>query len=220
MNQLQQLLKRQRQEPLTLLDIQERNTLLTKILHESGHVDELDRTDLTSCSRECVATWGQVKRRRIPGGDLKDDKASLISPLEPTLPFTVTSFDEDGSADTSMAVGEVVSVVLEDDQGDTGNQSNQKGKVVHTRKTPDHRVRKYKKIAQEIDGSYVIPARYGSVRLLDLGKVSQEAAFHTERYIFPIGYHIRRPYLSTVKDNEEAMYECRILDAENAPLVG
>jgi hypothetical protein len=41
--------------------------------------------------------------------------------------------------------------------------------------------------------------------------------FHTERYIFPVGYEVTRRYPSTVDPNAEAVYHCSILDGGDGP---
>ena len=87
---------------------------------------------------------------------------------------------------------------------------------VHSRKTPENRVRQYRTITPNGDGTFTIPARYGAVTLITLGNICSEPNFHTERYIYPIGYHVRRPFLST-HNQSETEYECRIKD-DDGPL--
>ena len=144
------------------------------------------------------------------------------TPVEPEKPaaeqgpqFTVLSFDEDPlfkmSATTTSAS---VSIVLDGEGSMTGVD---RLKAPHTRKTPDNRVRKYRELSPNEDGSYTVPAKYGALKLVSLGEIIDDPAYHTERYIFPIGYNITRPFLSTIDEEENVTYECRVVRGDGGP---
>jgi hypothetical protein len=42
--------------------------------------------------------------------------------------------------------------------------------------------------------------------------------FHTERYIFPVGYQITRRYLSSTDPSKEVLYQCKILEGPSGPI--
>lgn len=43
--------------------------------------------------------------------------------------------------------------------------------------------------------------------------------YHTQRYIFPIGYKAERMYNSTVDAKQKVKYLCEILDGGDSPVV-
>lgn len=84
----------------------------------------------------------------------------------------------------------------------------------------------------------LLPLNVGIMTVLNLGEVCMREHFHTERYIFPVGYEVtryvftiairvskttltffthRRRYLSTTDANAEAVYHCTILDGGDGP---
>lgn len=70
-------------------------------------------------------------------------------------------------------------------------------KASYTRKTPENRVRKVKPILKNASGQYLVPAKYGTVTIIDCGKIdSTNPVYHTDRYIYPIGFHVTRLYSS------------------------
>jgi hypothetical protein len=56
-------------------------------------------------------------------------------------------------------------------------------------------------------------------RLLNLGKINYEKkAFHTPRYIYPVGYKSEKKYLSFVTLEGEATYTCEIAEGADGPI--
>lgn len=73
-------------------------------------------------------------------------------------------------------------------------------------------------IPRHADGTPVMPIMAGIMSIRNLGTVDLRDGFHTERYIFPIGYEARRRYPSMIDPLTEAEYICRIVDGgENNP---
>ncbi|KAL5501553.1 hypothetical protein ACEPAH_8813 [Sanghuangporus vaninii] len=66
-------------------------------------------------------------------------------------------------------------------------------------------------------GRPLLPLNVGIMTVLSLGEVCMREHFHTERYIFPIGYEVTRRYLSTQDPNAEVVYHCTILDGGDGP---
>ncbi|CAK5270516.1 unnamed protein product [Mycena citricolor] len=66
-------------------------------------------------------------------------------------------------------------------------------------------------------GKPLLPLNVGIMRVLRLGDVCMREHFHTERYIFPVGYEVTRRYLSTVDPHAEVVYHCSILDGGDGP---
>ncbi|GAA5918493.1 hypothetical protein JCM1841_003265 [Sporobolomyces salmonicolor] len=67
-------------------------------------------------------------------------------------------------------------------------------------------------IPRNADGTPRLPMPIGTMTLKNLGVVDPREAFHTERYIFPVGYEATRKYPSMVDRAENAEYVCRIVD--------
>ncbi|GLB38668.1 putative F/Y-rich N-terminus [Lyophyllum shimeji] len=66
-------------------------------------------------------------------------------------------------------------------------------------------------------GKPMLPLNVGIMTVICLGEVCMREHFHTERYIFPVGYEVTRRYLSTVDPNAEVVYHCTILDGGDGP---
>nr|GAT44770.1 predicted protein [Mycena chlorophos] len=66
-------------------------------------------------------------------------------------------------------------------------------------------------------GKPMLPLNVGIMTVISLGDVCMREHFHTERYIFPVGYEVTRRYLSTVDRNAEVVYHCTILDGGDGP---
>ena len=69
-------------------------------------------------------------------------------------------------------------------------------------------------------GTPVYPINLGGLQVLNLGHVIfDRPAYHTERYILPVGYQSRRSYFSIKQPTSRCMYTCQILDGGDAPTV-
>lgn len=62
-----------------------------------------------------------------------------------------------------------------------------------------------------------LPLNVGIMTVLSLGEICTREHFHTERYIFPIGYSVTRRYLSTRDPNADVSYHCTIMDGGDGP---
>lgn len=67
-------------------------------------------------------------------------------------------------------------------------------------------------IPRNEDGTVKLPLPVGTMVLHRLGNFDTREHFHTERYIFPIGYECVRKYPSMIHKTETALYSCRIVD--------
>ena len=85
-------------------------------------------------------------------------------------------------------------------------------KQYHSRKVVENRVRTVKAIERDpADGSFTLPIKYGSIKVMSLGHVEVIDAFQSERYIYPVDYRVIRTYYSTVsKDLDSVEYDCSI----------
>ncbi|BGP39021.1 hypothetical protein JCM10450v2_002978 [Rhodotorula kratochvilovae] len=67
-------------------------------------------------------------------------------------------------------------------------------------------------IPRNADGSIRLPMSVGIMQIKSLGAVDVRDGFHTERYIFPVGFEATRRYPSMVDRTGSAEYICRITD--------
>lgn len=72
-------------------------------------------------------------------------------------------------------------------------------------------------VPRDKKGNPVLPLTVGIMTVINLGEVCMREHFHTERYIFPVGYEVTRRYHSTVDPQQEAVYRCSILDGGDGP---
>ncbi|OCH87731.1 hypothetical protein OBBRIDRAFT_837161 [Obba rivulosa] len=72
-------------------------------------------------------------------------------------------------------------------------------------------------VPRDRKGRAVLPLTVGIMTVLNLGEVCTREHFHTERYIFPVGYEVTRRYLSMTDPNAEVTYHCTILDGGDGP---
>ncbi|EGN94045.1 hypothetical protein SERLA73DRAFT_97431 [Serpula lacrymans var. lacrymans S7.3] len=72
-------------------------------------------------------------------------------------------------------------------------------------------------VPRDKSGRPLLPLNVGIMTVLNLGDVCMREHFHTERYIFPVGYEVTRRYLSTVDPTQEVVYQCSILDGGDGP---
>ncbi|KAJ1507727.1 hypothetical protein HMI55_000661 [Coelomomyces lativittatus] len=60
----------------------------------------------------------------------------------------------------------------------------------------------------------IFPIYVGVFKVLSLGVVCLEPGYHTERYIYPIGYSIQRQFQSSLHKDSQTTYTCSILQGE------
>ncbi|KAF1800559.1 hypothetical protein FB192DRAFT_1436956 [Mucor lusitanicus] len=80
-------------------------------------------------------------------------------------------------------------------------------------------IRPFVEVERAKDGSYVLPAEVDSWTVLSLGTVVwDKAAFHNQRYIYPVGYRVKKWYRSMVDPHSDTQYTCEILDGGDEPI--
>jgi len=72
-------------------------------------------------------------------------------------------------------------------------------------------------VPRDRSGKPMLPLNVGIMTVINLGTVCMREHFHTERYIFPVGYEVTRRYMSTIDPNHEVVYHCTILDGGDGP---
>ncbi|KAJ4482411.1 F/Y rich C-terminus-domain-containing protein [Lentinula aciculospora] len=72
-------------------------------------------------------------------------------------------------------------------------------------------------IPRDKHGQPMLPLNVGIMTVVRLGTVCTRDHFHSERYIFPVGYTVTRRYLSTIDPTSDVVYHCTILDGGDGP---
>ncbi|KIK96446.1 hypothetical protein PAXRUDRAFT_308225 [Paxillus rubicundulus Ve08.2h10] len=72
-------------------------------------------------------------------------------------------------------------------------------------------------VPRDKKGRPLLPLNVGIMTVVNLGEVCMREHFHTERYIFPVGYEVTRRYQSTIDPHNEVVYHCSILDGGDGP---
>lgn len=99
--------------------------------------------------------------------------------------------------------------------------ATQKPKRIHNsgRYGPNlSKTRKVQHVERDEEGHIKFPLTIGIITLMDIGRVvSDREAFHTERYIWPVGYRMSRSYNSMVDPTKLTTYTCSVIDDGEAP---
>ncbi|CAO3662765.1 unnamed protein product [Umbelopsis vinacea] len=79
------------------------------------------------------------------------------------------------------------------------------------------RMRKVVEIPKDESGKPILPIQIGSFQLISLGKVELRDGYYNERYIWPVGYCIKRTYMSMKNKHENTEYSCTIEEDGDSP---
>ncbi|KAF5344885.1 hypothetical protein D9758_011562 [Tetrapyrgos nigripes] len=72
-------------------------------------------------------------------------------------------------------------------------------------------------VPRDKNGKPMLPLNVGIMTVISLGEVCMREHFHSERYIYPVGYEVTRRYSSTINPGAEVVYHCTILDGGDGP---
>ncbi|KAJ3568254.1 hypothetical protein NP233_g5840 [Leucocoprinus birnbaumii] len=124
--------------------------------------------------------------------------AQAMYPASPTFPSPPTTQKPPPTASTS-----------------NGDQRQKPKRLkAHTVTSGNHNI---PIVPRDKKGKPMLPLNVGIMTVIRLGEVCTREHFHTERYIFPVGYEVTRRYLSTMDPNCEVVYHCTILDGGDGP---
>jgi hypothetical protein len=80
--------------------------------------------------------------------------------------------------------------------------------------------KKLQPIPLDVEGRPIMPINLGGLTITSLGKIiTDRPGFHSERYIWPIGFESHRTFFSMYSPGTKCTYTCRILDGGEMPLV-
>ncbi|CAG8498877.1 2905_t:CDS:2 [Diversispora eburnea] len=100
------------------------------------------------------------------------------------------------------------------------NDNDQPNIIPKRRKAPLKVPRNIKAhcIDKDENGDFILPVGIGLHTLLSHGTIVYDRpTFHNNRYIYPIGYSIRRPYFSMIDPLKNTIYTSRIEDGVDGP---
>ncbi|KAI3652667.1 hypothetical protein MP228_002092 [Amoeboaphelidium protococcarum] len=131
-------------------------------------------------------------------------------------PYSLTKRSSSKAALNSTTApndGDIKNIAEEDDGAQAQDKTHQ---PTFTRKLVEPRIKKVRKVEPEADGSYQFKAKFGYLRLVDLGQIEYEdQSFHTDRYIFPLNYKVVREFQSIVDPAiDKVWYEATISKGE------
>ncbi|ORX62808.1 hypothetical protein DM01DRAFT_1314427 [Hesseltinella vesiculosa] len=68
------------------------------------------------------------------------------------------------------------------------------------------------------DGSVKLPLVLGALDVVSLGVVQPDIkGYHSERYLFPVGYEVKRKFMSMVDADAHTTYTCKIEEGAKGP---
>ncbi|KAG2205130.1 hypothetical protein INT47_002224, partial [Mucor saturninus] len=80
------------------------------------------------------------------------------------------------------------------------------------------KTRRVQPIERDNQGHPKLPQQIGVLTVLNLGKINpHQDAFHNERYIFPVGYTVRRTYPSMIDPHNNTVITSTIIDGGDGP---
>ncbi|KAI8917092.1 F/Y-rich N-terminus-domain-containing protein [Powellomyces hirtus] len=80
------------------------------------------------------------------------------------------------------------------------------------------KLRKIQHVPRDENGKPILPLQLGIVTIYDLGTIVWDRKnFHSERYIYPVGYKMSRSYASIVDPESNTTYTCTISDGHDGP---
>eukprot|EP01080_Neovahlkampfia_damariscottae_P001827 gene1827-969_t len=89
-------------------------------------------------------------------------------------------------------------------------------------KKPDVEVKKNKRLVEvqrDLYGNVIFPINLGALTIHSVGKVIYDRpAYHTDKYIWPVGFKATRVYTSMKNVDERIVYTCEIKDGGFAPI--
>eukprot|EP00123_Amoebidium_parasiticum_P000749 comp11644_c0_seq1/m.6148 comp11644_c0_seq1/g.6148 ORF comp11644_c0_seq1/g.6148 comp11644_c0_seq1/m.6148 type:complete len:573 (-) comp11644_c0_seq1:269-1987(-) len=128
----------------------------------------------------------------------------------PQKPRPVHNQQEDSSEDEDTGRKRKPSV----SQGDDPPKKRQK-KVTDSRPRPPTKV----PVAEyDADGNIVLPWRIGSLTIHNFGTVTDKEGYHTEKFIFPIGFMSTRIHTSWKNPATKTTYTCTVSEGAHGPL--
>ncbi|KAG1049112.1 hypothetical protein G6F46_001358 [Rhizopus delemar] len=158
------------------------------------HVDCTDYSNRQWSSNQHDTSQDQGLKRKE---NTLEQQESVKKPKQETM--TIRSITSTGTTDTYF------------------HQSRRKKRDTKPPNAND--IRPFIEVEKNKLGQYVLPAEVDSWTVLNLGTVVWDrAAFHNQRYIYPVGYCVKKWYRSMIDPHSDTQYTCEILDGGEEPI--
>ncbi|KAI9098599.1 F/Y-rich N-terminus-domain-containing protein [Phlyctochytrium arcticum] len=80
------------------------------------------------------------------------------------------------------------------------------------------KLRKVQHVPLDEAGKPILPLQLGIITIYKLGEIVYDRRqFHSERYIYPVGYTVTRMYSSMIDPSKTVLYTCTITDGGDGP---
>ncbi|CAO3591055.1 unnamed protein product [Absidia cylindrospora] len=141
-------------------------------------------------------------------------QSSSLSSSSPVSLSSATTSAPPISISSSSSVPNVLSTFTT-----TITTTNGRRKKRDTKPPNTSDVRTFTKVDQDKDGKYCLPVEIDSWTVYSLGYVVYDRpAFHNQRYIYPVGYKVKKWYRSMIDPKSDTQYVCEILDGGQEPI--
>ncbi|KAI9283903.1 hypothetical protein BC943DRAFT_327303 [Umbelopsis sp. AD052] len=160
------------------------------------------------------------KRRRLSPPSTHTVKGGAFTPINPTR--HVTPSVPSPPLESTYAQSESPDATTPNHQTTLAASNRQMPRFRRKKrdtKPPNNDVRSVVDVAKDESGKYILPVEVDSWTVYDLGKVVWDRpAFHNQRYIYPVGYRVKKWYRSMVDPLNDTQYTCEILDGGKEPI--
>ncbi|KAI8140842.1 F/Y-rich N-terminus-domain-containing protein [Fennellomyces sp. T-0311] len=149
---------------------------------------------------------------------LQKEKRRLMRAKSNTNGDAMETSQEDEDEDI-----EEVDMDGDDDDGEEDQLADEDEEMVKVEPPKPKRAtvsrRKPVEIPRDEDGNVILPFQIASLKVLNLGTVVHDRpSFHSERYVWPVGYCVERTYMSMVDPDNQTTYTCQVQDGGETPL--
>ncbi|CDH49561.1 protein [Lichtheimia corymbifera JMRC:FSU:9682] len=120
--------------------------------------------------------------------------------------------NKNGGIGNTIATDDEVDQLVDEDEEMAGVSPTPKPRrVTGSRRKPVE-------VARDEDGKVILPVQIASLKVIELGTVVHDRpGFHSERYIWPVGYTVERTYMSMVDAENQSTYTCKVEDGGDGP---
>ncbi|KAI9281871.1 F/Y-rich N-terminus-domain-containing protein [Sporodiniella umbellata] len=170
-----------------------------------------------------VMPWGRNEMEKLPSIARHLDPVDYRPWHDPRAPLPQPSTSHSPppskkakhlTPSSTMTIRSVMSV------GTTDTYFHQSRRKKRDTKPPNaNDIRPFIEVDRNAQGDYALPAEVDSWTVLQLGTVVWDrAAFHNQRYIYPVGYRVKKWYRSMIDPHSDTQYTCEILDGGEEPM--
>ncbi|KAI9287318.1 hypothetical protein BC943DRAFT_319490 [Umbelopsis sp. AD052] len=153
----------------------------------------------------------------VPRKNSMEDRRRL--PMFSSNPSVKKNTEEDEEADLEESDGSNYDPTHEELESSLQKHPRRSAAKKRKAKETDPKSgRFYYEMERDHSGQPILPVEIDSWTVISLGVIDAERpAFHTARYIYPIGYTIKKWYRSMVDAKRDTQYTCRIVDGGEEP---